>query len=282
MKKIVYLWSMGSILFSSLLHAGTYSHMRNVAHWTGYYMGVNGGYNWSTNNIIQSSASPSTNRVLRPELNPYFSQTLTGAVRSSPHGLMGGLQVAYNYEQAYKYLYGLEADIDVLQQNDNVDIINRDIVLHGLPHSIHSSFTLTKVLSYVGSVRLRAGYMLTPKWAAYGTGGFGYGFGNLKGAYGAIFVGDPNILSISKTKTGAIQFLPGWALGGGVEWMFKPYWVVRIETLYYDLGSINKTVNATEYVSLSGSKTPYSEASINISVPFQIITVRAAMSYRFA
>jgi len=33
----------------------------------------------------------------------------------------------------------------------------------------------------------------------------------------------------------------GWTAGGGIEWMAFPNWSVKIEYLYYDLGSVTST-----------------------------------------
>ena len=71
-------------------------------------------------------------------------------------------------------------------------------------------------LPWFGTVRGRAGYLVTPTLLLYGTAGFAYG--------------DVTAFQRSNTST-------GWTAGGGVEWLFAPHWSAKLEYLYVDLDS---------------------------------------------
>jgi len=75
-------------------------------------------------------------------------------------------------------------------------------------------------LAWFGTVRGRAGYLITPTLLLYGTAGFAYG--------------QVDAWGWSNTRT-------GWTAGGGVEWMFAPHWTAKAEYLYVDLSSNGAT-----------------------------------------
>ena len=69
-------------------------------------------------------------------------------------------------------------------------------------------------LSYVGTMRGRVGYLVTPTLLLHATAGFAYDGVNAWG--------------VRHTRT-------GWAAGAGAEWMFVPSWSAKFEYLYADL-----------------------------------------------
>lgn len=116
-----------------------------VHSWTGFYIGVNGGY--------------SAGQDLR--------------------GFAGGGQLGYNYRLNRRWVLGAEAD---LQYNPQP--------------------------AWWGTVRGRAGYLVTPDLLVYGTGGLAY--------------------QISNTA--------GWTAGGGIEYAINRNWSAKAEYLYVASG----------------------------------------------
>ena len=106
--------------------------------WTGFYVGVNGGFAWSRNDEVMSV--PTVFRGLAPE------------------GGFGGGQIGYNW-QSGAFLLGIEADIQGADIRDGA-------VITGVPFKSD--------LDWFGTVRGRLGYV-AGRTLFYGTGGFAYG-----------------------------------------------------------------------------------------------------------
>lgn len=283
MKKMAYLLCASSLFSSTFLHAATLTRMNNTAHWGGWYTGINAGGWMDTHHHTPIYGSPGSMNVLNPGANARFSTAVTNVTKIDPRGVIAGVLVSYNYEHRYTYLFGAEADIQALTNEKNIGTASRTTSLNQASIVINTETSLEKINHIIGTVRARAGYMMTPKWLIYGTGGLGYGMANLKAEYAAIFIGNPELTrNIAFSKTGTINYLLGWSVGGGIEWMYKKNWIGRIEALYIDLGSIQKTQTLTQYSSATTPHSPYGQTLININVPFTQMVARAALSFRFA
>ena len=105
----------------------------------------------------------------------------------------------------------------------------------------------------LGSLRARAGYLLTPSFMVYATGGFAYAHSNI-----ALEGGD-------STK----QWFTGWQAGLGTELKLDPRWTLRLEYLYTDLGS--KTL--TQATSTGSGLTNTFDPTMH--------TVRAGLTFKF-
>lgn len=101
-------------------------------------------------------------------------------------------------------------------------------------------------LRSLGTVRGRLGYA-AGQFMPYVTGG--YAFGDLRREFGAT--------SGSKTAD-------GWTVGGGIETIFAPHWLAKIEYLYVDFDKTN--------VVIGGFPT---------NVDLQAHLFRAGMNYKF-
>jgi outer membrane immunogenic protein len=173
--------------------------------WTGWYVGVDGGYGWGTDSDITFTA-PATG----------FTGTSQG-FRST--GGFGGGQIGFN-QQTGQWVWGLEADI---QGSGIRDAFNVTVPSNGGPLGVNAQ----QRLNYFGTVRGRLGLAVDHS-LFYATGGF---------AYGGV---KDNILL---TNGGATALLmrnytgTGFAVGGGWEYNFAPAWSVKVEYQYIDLGS---------------------------------------------
>ena len=149
--------------------------------WAGVYAGGNIGGGWG-------AGSGNSNYWNLYGLNGGVTNNLGG-------GVVGGLQVGYNYTLTPLFLVGLETDFQGTS------------MLAG---------TGTGGLDWFGTVRGRVGVTIMPTLLIYGTGGFAYGD-----------------FRSGVTQSDAIQ--TGWTAGGGVEWMFMPNWSAKLEYLYSDI-----------------------------------------------
>lgn len=171
------------------------------------------------------------------------------------HGprLIGGGQVGYNLPLAGGFVAGLEADLQALT-TDSRRLYRSGLWFSGGGDAIVSTAALEKMVDYLGTLRGRLGYLVTPAFLAYGTGGLAYGgFGGSAGILqtlrhcpgggceapitGAIDPAEP-LPQTEPSFSNPRMPRPGWIVGGGLEWMFLPGWSLRAEYLHYDLGRL--------------------------------------------
>jgi len=120
--------------------------------------------------------------------------------------------------QSGAFVYGVEGDFSGLSGD-----ISRNIDLVGV---------LSSKLDWLATVRGRAGYAVN-NFMLYVTGGVA--FAEVKNSL--LIPGFPEGSS-SSTKA-------GWTLGGGLDYMFTPNWIGRLEFLYADLGNNGASYSAT-------------------------------------
>jgi outer membrane immunogenic protein len=160
--------------------------------WTGPYIGLNGGAAWlkSTFDGIDAVGNVSSG-----------SMTKFG-------GTFGG-QLGYNW-QLQNFVLGVEGDVNWV----------------GVSGSAVPTFWIggvfTSKLTWLSTVRGRAGILIDPPTLLYATGGF---------AAGGI-ENDTNVFGGYSNHNTRY----GWTVGGGIEHKFTDHWSAKVETLYVDLG----------------------------------------------
>jgi outer membrane immunogenic protein len=154
-----------------------------VATWTGFYVGVNGGYGWTSND--SSSLSPS--------------------------GGFGGGQIGYNWQAGSHFglpgslVLGIEADIQGADISDSA-----------------SAFGLTgeSRVNYFGTVRGRLG-LAFDRALVYATGGFAYG--EVENSISAVGVGGIKVRDTQTGYTvgGGIEYKinPSWSVKGEYQFI---------------------------------------------------------------
>jgi outer membrane immunogenic protein len=159
------------------------------------------------------------------------SRDLTSlSAKHSANSILGGAHIGYNY-QFGSFVLGAETDISMT----------------GIKSGANGVET---TLPWLGTTRLRGGFVVVPELLVYGTGG---------AAYGHVKVGDltgSNMVFTTPTV--------GWVLGGGAEYAISPNIVVGAEYLHADLDGPSVT---------NGLQT------LGTRVPVDI--VRGRLSYRF-
>lgn len=171
--------------------------------WTGTYIGINGGYSWSTTNLTD-----------------LFGVT-TGDFSQS--GGMAGITYGGNW-QAGHWVLGFESDLDWADINGTLTTAGPPLGLCSLNGGT-TCFTKMKAFS---TERMRAGYDLDG-WLLFATGGV---------AFGRVHAGEtpcgPDALGGVSCDE---KWRSGWVGGVGVEKMFAPHWSAKLEYLHYDLGN---------------------------------------------
>jgi outer membrane immunogenic protein len=215
--------------------------------WTGFYAGLNLGGGWTANSVNPASLTPYGDAAGNVVLMP--GNTSGG---SNAGGVVGGGQIGYNYQFGSNFVVGVETDFQGTSMSSGG---NSNQILYADPTNpggflvpLAPAGNPGIALNWFGTVRGRAGFLITPTLLVYGTGGF---------AYGEVSGGFSNF---SNVRT-------GWTAGGGVEWMFMPNWSAKAEYLFTDLNSGGTT-------GAWGFQTGYHHHP-------QFNTVRAGVNYHF-
>lgn len=186
--------------------------------WTGFYVGVNGGYAWSgqTGDVVATSGGLAIPPAVAAGTIPSFL-----GVRAE--GGFGGAQAGYNW-QSNHFVFGIEGDIQGAAMKQSLVLTHAAIP--GFFATMHAA---SSELDWFGTVRGRIGYA-SNQVLLYGTGGVAYGYTSDSAT--SQVVPPPPFGSGSNSGTRV-----GWAAGAGVEWAFRPSWSIKGEYLRVDLGS---------------------------------------------
>jgi len=177
-----------------------------VYSWTGFYVGVNGGYGWGA----QDPLTLFSNRFDRSSFN------ING-------GMFGGTAGA-QIQQGYVVL-GLEGDLDWANIKGNG--ISTPTIGGG-PLAQPITLNITSNISAVGTVRARVGVAMN-NWLFYGTGGAAFVKSSANGtSIAGVACGTIGVLP----SCSASSWRPGLAAGLGAEWGFAQNWGAKLEYLY--------------------------------------------------
>lgn len=170
------------------------------SYWNGFYIGGNVGFGRTDFNASGSG---------------FFCQDSWGTCSADPsaNGILGGVQVGYNYQFGY-FVLGLESDFQVT----------------GMKTTVNGTETS---LPWFGTTRVRGGFLISPALLIYGTGGVAYG------------QADTNDLGVSMKQYGV-----GWTAGAGAEWAFGPKGLsIGAEYLHVRFDGINGNSNFGAFAS---------------------------------
>ncbi|WP_426412897.1 outer membrane protein [Bradyrhizobium ganzhouense] len=228
-----------------------------VASWTGWYVGLNAGGIWPNDNGIAHTAiaGPCDPAFAGCTLANASTLLANGSSFSSGFGnnvgFTGGGQLGYNWQFNGSGVAGFEADIAWTDQNRSVTFASVT-PFPGFPGSSQAyAATISRHLDYIGTVRGRLGFLATPSFLLYGTGGLAYG-----GARSST-IETASIINCGATCAGVgggsfSETRVGWTAGAGGEWMFAPNWSAKLEGLYYDLGRVNYATSLQQVCTSAG------------------------------
>ena len=200
-----------------------------------------------------------------------------GNVGGSSSGFIGGGQLGYNGQWG-SVVAGIETDISGIAGSGGTGTVT-GASSDGV-YSYLGQTTVSRRLSYLGTLRGRLGYLVTPTLLLYGTAGMAYGGTHMNtSVWGSA---TPVVFPTFPTLTGGSWFgeqssnstRVGWTAGAGGEWMFAPHWSVGLGYLYYDLGRVTYQ---TPWVGANGIA-----GSSQTSARFTGNLVRASLNYHFA
>lgn len=199
--------------------------------WTGFYVGGNLGYHGvdvgrlSVNPADAFTANLQCAAIVRS--NPLCD---SGLGSGSGSGAIGGLQAGYSW-QFGSAVAGIEADLQGSTAGAT-QWAGGAAVFGGFNLGQYSNQSTTNV-EWMGTVRGRLGFLLSPMFLVYATGGFAYGgidrswsYQNSNGFIANIFGRDKYVGT-------------GWTAGGGIEWAVGNRVSLGAEYLYATLAGGN-------------------------------------------
>jgi outer membrane immunogenic protein len=220
-----------------------------AASWNGFYVGLGAGARWTetqatVTSIIDSGTNINGAPVSGPEagLPDQSRQMNATAFRISPY-------VGYNWQVAPQWLIGIEGDWGIASKTTSIPGMYPSALFTGINTGAD---TFSVKTTWDASARLRAGYLVSPSWLLYLTGGAAWlhvestaacgsalstACFNLAAPIGGLFF-TQGIFTHSTTRL-------GWTIGGGAETMLAPHWIARAEYRYADFGTITNTDTLT-------------------------------------
>jgi outer membrane immunogenic protein len=245
--------------------------------WTGFYLGINAGGTWSSDDGVNTSAFNVSSFPGFESLGFTSAALASTSVPVNISGFIGGGTWGTNY-QINNWVVGAEGDFQGIATSTQTDTLFRQstavvppVILPISQHEIAA-----RGLDWLGTERVRAGYLITPTFLVYGTAGLAYGQTQMDVAiaqpvaFGGFFPA-ASIVTFS-------QALAGWTAGGGIEWLFYPNWSLKVEYLYYDLGQLSVPMSPLVH---SSTGIPFSVGAPYASTRFDGNIVRAGVNYHF-
>jgi outer membrane immunogenic protein len=201
-----------------------------IADWTGFYIGIHGGYGWGDAKVDEF------------DLNGGFGSGFR-LNQPKPKGWVFGGHAGYNYQWS-RMVGGIEIDYSGANLKDD-----QSRALHfsetggGLTLTEDVTRKLSAKIDALASARARLGVLLVPDFLLYGTGGVAWGHTNADMSFRDTFRLSDGKTTITllddneATQAGANHF--GWVAGAGGEWAVfggGSGWRLRAEYLHYDFG----------------------------------------------
>lgn len=196
--------------------------------WTGFYVGVHGGYSkgdWDGQ--LRSSAGTPTAPPTVIDINGEH-RTLDA------DGWLGGLQLGYN-RQIGNFVLGFETDVSWSEFDGDATYRTRNFLT--APDQLYYDKEHKPKLDYFGTVRGRIGYAFG-NFLPYATGGLAWGKTQEdmvvdQYASGPVWATG---LTPNEASGHADERHIGWTAGAGVETKVGSGWSLKAEWLYVDLG----------------------------------------------
>lgn len=221
--------------------------------WSGWYLGVNGGYGDPSGIDIGASNSGTGAGALATNARASNTLAIPGNLKTDPRGGVGGGQIGYNWRLGPQWLIGLETDFDY------ANIQGSDLRMGASTNgtTLFNTFASTATVAgsqntnWLGTFRGRVGALLSDNFLLYATGGLAYAHIS---ASTALSETGCNAFAGCTTVAGggaASSTRAGWTVGGGAEWSLNRNWSVKAEYLYVHLGNLTYANSALVFPAFS-------------------------------
>jgi outer membrane immunogenic protein len=250
------------VALASSVHADAYGqagpggYAPALFSWTGFYVGVNGGFGVASRTVTFNGNNDVTKDIQNCNQIVFPGSTCPGPVKSDLDGGVVGGQVGYNWQFSRRWVVGIEADFDASDIRGNgtsrfmypIFTLPQN-VFFAEPANLHS----TEDLNWFGTVKGRLGLAPTERSLLFISGGLAYGqvhqsfavnlpndanlFGGADHAgYGCGPTGGAGCFLGNNSKFGL-----GYTVGGGLEIAVTNNVTVKSEYSYLNLGGSGAT-----------------------------------------
>ena len=197
-----------------------------VYDWTGFYAGASiGGRATESNWTTDCLAIPCGFTTLLPQRNP--QEFNSSSVRG---GIFGG----YNWQLSPKWVVGVEGDFAWANSSKSVLGIP-GAAFFGAPFANFSQDSSRVESRWDAGIRGRVGFLATPGWLVFGTGGVSWLSLRESASCTAQGLAGGAWCLANRAETYE-KILTGWTVGGGLEGKVWQNWLVRAEYRYADYG----------------------------------------------
>jgi outer membrane immunogenic protein len=236
-----------------------------VFDWTGFYVGLNGGYGtghqWVDPTVLSDACD-------NPLGCPQILALLSTGRKISANSFMGGLEAGYNQQYGSHVLFGLEADIDYFRLNGSFAYGP----IRPSPQSITGAGTGTLTTNWVATIRPRFGYV-ADRLLVYVTGGLAFTDQHNTETATVVVNGQNagpigNFVLSSSSSIGAV-------VGAGLEFAWTRQWSVKAEYLHFDFAQVR--ANTMVIGGIGG----FDGATMGSTWHLRADTVRAGINYHF-
>lgn len=254
--------------------------------WGGFYAGAAAGVNFRNDLELQiPDADTSFDSYFQNGALIFGGDTASGGITPTPfpddfdfNGRFNvGALAGYNV-QIRSIVFGLESDISWLSEARKT-FTAVDIGTNGA--------RTTELEAYGGvdalfTLRPRVGVAVTERLLLFGTGGLAIGHASVgnDATISEIYDGGKSANAIYSGEDSSLMV--GFAAGGGAEYAVNDHVRVRLEGLYYDLGSLSATVSGSgSEVSSGGTVTAETVQPYDIKMDMNGVVARLGVTVGF-
>lgn len=210
-----------------ILSAGSVS-----AQWTGFSVGVSGGFGGGTSTQTDPGISCSFFNTCPTATPPRCVDDCdVGDGHYRMNGGLVGAGASYNFWQSGPWVFGVTGDVSWADISGSSGVCGAS---SPIPHACGTA------LQSLDTIRGTLGYAFLPNWMVYGTGGYAGGELN---AWDALI------------GSSGSRFMSGWSAGAGLQVLVSSNVSFKAEYLHVDLGQsnlFNIVPGVPETVSFSG------------------------------
>lgn len=262
--------------------------------WTGFYLGINAGYSWSNDDSVDTeTVNVFSESGLNGDIGGEVAALATGDVPvGNNSGFIGGGQIGFNYQIGRHFVVGLETDFQGMTGDDGSGSLEQAGFVPGSVGgggpggevSASSVITSSRSIDFLGTARGRLGVLVTPCLLVYGTGGFAYGdISSHTEIVEQLGFSDTPFPFGTSGHLNDNDMRVGWTGGGGLEWLFCRHWSIKVEYLFYDLGSDTYDLDPLQQfgnkaAALSAKSASRSATRVNGPVGPELETIGASRS----